>query len=162
MKSGGYMPDQNQQTPYAAFLALPRNGNNRLWAWLVAFWLGIILLIGCSSPYKGEALNVLDTTYRPQLFSYKSSETVELSWSWLTTGLPSTPKRISPQFFERKLEVEVLTFNTNFPNIETAEAIEKDGLRYAGTMANCFGEMAVQEENLLTLRQHLPGAFALV
>ena len=44
----------------------------------------------------------------------------------------------------------------------TAEAIEKDGLRYAGTMANCFGEMAVQEENLLTLRQHLPGAFALV
>ena len=42
----------------------------------------------------------------------------------------------------------------------TAEAIEKDGLRYAGTMANCFGEMAVQEENLLTLRQHLPGAFA--
>jgi dethiobiotin synthetase len=44
----------------------------------------------------------------------------------------------------------------------TADAIEKDGLRYAGTMANCFGEMAVQEENLLTLRQHLPGAFALV
>lgn len=44
----------------------------------------------------------------------------------------------------------------------TAEAIEKDGLRYAGTMANCVGEMAVQEENLLTLRQHLPGAFALV
>ncbi|WP_297769731.1 dethiobiotin synthase [uncultured Alcanivorax sp.] len=44
----------------------------------------------------------------------------------------------------------------------TAEAIEKDGLQYAGTMANCFGEMDVQEENLLTLRQHLPGAFALV
>lgn len=44
----------------------------------------------------------------------------------------------------------------------TAEAIEKDGLHYAGTMANCFGEMDVQEENLLTLRQHLPGAFALV
>lgn len=44
----------------------------------------------------------------------------------------------------------------------TAEAIKKDGLRYAGTMANCFGEMAVQEENLLTLRQHLPGAFAIV
>ncbi|MED5390016.1 MAG: dethiobiotin synthase [Pseudomonadota bacterium] len=44
----------------------------------------------------------------------------------------------------------------------TAEAIEKDGLRYAGTMANCFGEMAVQDENLLTLRQHLPGAFAVV
>lgn len=44
----------------------------------------------------------------------------------------------------------------------TAEAIEKDGLRYAGTMANCFGQMAVQEENLLTLRQHLPGAFAVV
>ncbi len=44
----------------------------------------------------------------------------------------------------------------------TAEVIEKDGLRYAGTMANCFGEMDVQEENLLTLRQHLPGAFALV
>ena len=44
----------------------------------------------------------------------------------------------------------------------TAEAIEKDGLHYAGTMANCFGDMDVQEENLLTLRQHLPGAFALV
>lgn len=49
----------------------------------------------------------------------------------------------------------------------TAEAIQKDGLRYVGTMANrgganCFGEMAVQEENLLTLRQHLPGAFAIV
>jgi len=44
----------------------------------------------------------------------------------------------------------------------TAEAIKKDGLRYAGTMANCFGSMAVQEENLLTLRQHLPGAFAVV
>lgn len=49
----------------------------------------------------------------------------------------------------------------------TAEAIQKDGLRYMGTMANrgganCFGEMAVQEENLLTLRQHLPGAFAIV
>ena len=44
----------------------------------------------------------------------------------------------------------------------TAEAIEKDGLRYAGTMANCFGEMAVQDENLLTLRQHLPGAFAIL
>ena len=49
----------------------------------------------------------------------------------------------------------------------TAEAIEKDGLRYAGTIANdgganCFGQMAVQEENLLTLRQHLPGAFAIV
>ncbi|MDX1804419.1 MAG: dethiobiotin synthase [Alcanivorax sp.] len=45
----------------------------------------------------------------------------------------------------------------------TAEAIEKDGLRYVGTMANTFdGEMAVQEENLLTLRQHLPGAFAIV
>jgi dethiobiotin synthetase len=44
----------------------------------------------------------------------------------------------------------------------TAEAIQKDGLRYAGTMANCFGSMAVQEENLLTLRQHLPGAFAVV
>ncbi|EKF76088.1 dethiobiotin synthase [Alcanivorax hongdengensis A-11-3] len=45
----------------------------------------------------------------------------------------------------------------------TAEAIEKDGLRYAGTMANTFdGNMAVQEENLLTLRQHLPGAFAIV
>ncbi len=44
----------------------------------------------------------------------------------------------------------------------TAEAIQKDGLRYAGTMANCFGEMEVQEENLLTLRQHLPGAFAIL
>ncbi|WP_348719624.1 dethiobiotin synthase [uncultured Alcanivorax sp.] len=44
----------------------------------------------------------------------------------------------------------------------TAEAIQKDGLRYAGTMANCFGPMAVQEENLLTLRQHLPGAFAVL
>ncbi len=44
----------------------------------------------------------------------------------------------------------------------TAEAIQKDGLRYAGTMANCFGHMEVQEENLLTLRQHLPGAFAIL
>ena len=44
----------------------------------------------------------------------------------------------------------------------TAEAIEKDGLQYAGTMANCFGDMDVREENLLTLRQHLPGAFAIV
>ncbi|MGB2246758.1 MAG: dethiobiotin synthase [Alcanivorax sediminis] len=49
----------------------------------------------------------------------------------------------------------------------TAEAIQKDGLRYAGTMANrgganCFGTMDVQEENLLTLRQHLPGAFAIL
>ncbi|MCK0153557.1 dethiobiotin synthase [Alcanivorax sp. S6407] len=44
----------------------------------------------------------------------------------------------------------------------TADAIQKDGLRYAGTMANCFGEMEVQEENLLTLRQHLPGAFAIL
>ena len=44
----------------------------------------------------------------------------------------------------------------------TAEAIQKDRLRYAGTMANCFGPMAVQEENLLTLRQHLPGAFAVL
>ena len=44
----------------------------------------------------------------------------------------------------------------------TAEAIQKDGLRYVGTMANCFGPMAVQEENLLTLRQHLPGAFAVL
>lgn len=44
----------------------------------------------------------------------------------------------------------------------TAEAIQKDGLRYAGTMANCLGQMEVQEENLLTLRQHLPGAFAVV
>ena len=44
----------------------------------------------------------------------------------------------------------------------TAEAIKKDGLRYAGQNANCFGSMAVQEENLLTLRQHLPGAFAVV
>jgi len=44
----------------------------------------------------------------------------------------------------------------------TAEAIEKDGLQYAGTMANCFGDMDVREENLLTLRQNLPGAFAIV
>ncbi|MEE3321134.1 MAG: dethiobiotin synthase [Pseudomonadota bacterium] len=44
----------------------------------------------------------------------------------------------------------------------TAETIEKDGLRYAGTMANCFGDMDAQEDNLLTLRQHLPGAFAIL
>ena len=44
----------------------------------------------------------------------------------------------------------------------TAETIEKDGLRYAGTMANCFGDMDAQEDNLLTLRQHLPGAFAVL
>lgn len=44
----------------------------------------------------------------------------------------------------------------------TAEAIQRDGLQYAGTMANCFGDMAVRHENLLTLRQHLPGPFAVV
>lgn len=44
----------------------------------------------------------------------------------------------------------------------TAEAIRADGLRYTGTVANCFGEMDVREENLLTLRQHLPGAFTVV
>lgn len=44
----------------------------------------------------------------------------------------------------------------------TAEAIKNDGLRYAGTMANCIGSMDVQQENLLTLRQHLPGAFAIL
>lgn len=44
----------------------------------------------------------------------------------------------------------------------TAEAIQADGLRYTGTVANCFGEMAVREENLITLRQHLPGAFTVV
>ena len=44
----------------------------------------------------------------------------------------------------------------------TAEAIQADGLRYTGTVANCFGEMDVREENLITLRQHLPGAFTVV
>ena len=44
----------------------------------------------------------------------------------------------------------------------TAEAIQADGLRYTGTVANCFGEMAVREENLITLRQHLPGAFTVI
>ncbi|MBM7333213.1 MAG: dethiobiotin synthase [Alcanivorax sp.] len=44
----------------------------------------------------------------------------------------------------------------------TAEAIRADGLHYTGTVANCFGEMDVREENLLTLRQHLPGAFTVV
>ncbi|MFP1683685.1 dethiobiotin synthase [Alloalcanivorax sp. C16-1] len=44
----------------------------------------------------------------------------------------------------------------------TAEAIQADGLHYTGTVANCFGEMDVREENLLTLRQHLPGAFTVV
>ena len=44
----------------------------------------------------------------------------------------------------------------------TAEAIRADGLDYAGTVANCFGDMAVREENLITLRQHLPGAFTAV
>tara|TARA_A100001391_G_scaffold114120_1_gene76951 strand:- start:2365 stop:2982 length:618 start_codon:yes stop_codon:yes gene_type:complete len=44
----------------------------------------------------------------------------------------------------------------------TAEAIQADGLRYTGTVANCFGDMDVREENLLTLRQHLPGAFTVV
>jgi dethiobiotin synthetase len=44
----------------------------------------------------------------------------------------------------------------------TAEAIQADGLRYTGTVANCFGEMDVREENLITLRQHLPGAFTVI
>ena len=44
----------------------------------------------------------------------------------------------------------------------TAEAIQADGLRYTGTVANCFGDMDVREENLITLRQHLPGAFTVV
>lgn len=44
----------------------------------------------------------------------------------------------------------------------TAEAIRADGLRYTGTVANCFGDMDVREENLLTLRRHLPGAFTVV
>lgn len=44
----------------------------------------------------------------------------------------------------------------------TAEAIQADGLRYTGTVANCFGEMDVREENLITLRQHLPGAFTMI
>lgn len=44
----------------------------------------------------------------------------------------------------------------------TAEAIQADGLRYTGTVANCFGDMEVREENLITLRQHLPGAFTVV
>jgi len=44
----------------------------------------------------------------------------------------------------------------------TAEAIQADGLRYTGTVANCFGDMDVREENLLTLKQHLPGAFTVV
>ncbi|WP_101675478.1 dethiobiotin synthase [Alloalcanivorax mobilis] len=44
----------------------------------------------------------------------------------------------------------------------TADAIQADGLRYTGTVANCFGAMDVREENLLTLRQHLPGAFTVV
>ncbi len=44
----------------------------------------------------------------------------------------------------------------------TAEAIQADGLRYTGTVANCFGDMDVREENLLTLRQHLPGAFTVI
>lgn len=44
----------------------------------------------------------------------------------------------------------------------TAEAIRADGVRYAGTVANCFGGMDVREENLLTLKQHLPGAFTVV
>ncbi len=46
--------------------------------------------------------------------------------------------------------------------ILTAEAIQADGLRYTGTVANCFGDMHVREENLLTLRQHLPGAFTVI
>lgn len=46
--------------------------------------------------------------------------------------------------------------------ILTAEAIQADGLRYTGTVANCFGSMDVREENLLTLRQHLPGAFTVI
>jgi len=44
----------------------------------------------------------------------------------------------------------------------TAEAIQADGLRYTGTVANCFGEMDVREENLITLRRHLPGAFTVI
>ena len=44
----------------------------------------------------------------------------------------------------------------------TAEAIQADGLRYTGTVANCFGDMDVREENLITLRQHLPGAFTVI
>ena len=44
----------------------------------------------------------------------------------------------------------------------TAEAIQADGLRYTGTVANCFGEMDVREENLIALRQHLPGAFTVI
>lgn len=44
----------------------------------------------------------------------------------------------------------------------TAEAIRADGLRYTGTVANCFGSMEVREENLLTLKQHLPGAFTVL
>ena len=44
----------------------------------------------------------------------------------------------------------------------TAEAIQADGLRYTGTVADCFGEMDVREENLIALRQHLPGAFTVI
>lgn len=44
----------------------------------------------------------------------------------------------------------------------TAESIQADGLRYAGTMANCHWNMAEQDANLLALRQHLPGAFAVL
>jgi dethiobiotin synthetase len=33
---------------------------------------------------------------------------------------------------------------------------------YTGTVANCFGNMDVREENLRTLKQHLPGAFTVV
>lgn len=44
----------------------------------------------------------------------------------------------------------------------TAEAIGADGLRYQGTVANCFGGMEVCEENLRTLRDHLPGTFSVI
>lgn len=44
----------------------------------------------------------------------------------------------------------------------TADAIRADGLTYTGTVANCFGAMPVQDDNLRTLREHLPGAFTVV
>lgn len=44
----------------------------------------------------------------------------------------------------------------------TAEAIGADGVTYAGTVANCFGDMEARDDNLLALRRHLPGAFSVV